>query len=111
VTTFDAVDYFSDPALIPDPYPYYDHLREECPVLSGGPAGVVTISGHQEALAAYKDPAFSSANAVVGPFAPLPFEPEATTSVTFSRNTAEASRWPNTSSPWTHRCTRGPGDC
>jgi cytochrome P450 len=76
VTTFDSVDYFSDPALIPDPYPYYDHLRKQCPVLAGGPAGVVAITGHQEALAAYKDPAFSSANSVVGPFAPLPFEPD-----------------------------------
>lgn len=76
MTDYDAMDYFSDPALIPDPYPYYDYLRNQCPVLSGGPAGVVAVTGHEEALAAYKNPAFSSANAVVGPFAPLPFEPD-----------------------------------
>jgi cytochrome P450 len=76
VSTFDSVDYFSDESLIPDPYPYFDHLRSKCPVLPGTPAGVVSITGHAEALAAYKDPAFSSCNSVVGPFAGLPFVPE-----------------------------------
>lgn len=73
---FDTVDFFTDPVLIPNPYEYFDHLRGQCPVLPGGPHGVITVTGHAEALAAYKDPALSSANAVVGPFAPLPFEPE-----------------------------------
>jgi cytochrome P450 len=76
VSTFDSVDYFSDESLIPDPYPYFEHLRSKCPVLPGTPAGVVSITGHAEALAAYKDPAFSSCNSVVGPFAGLPFVPE-----------------------------------
>jgi cytochrome P450 len=76
VTEFESVDFFTDPSLIPDPYPYFDYLRGQCPVLPGGPNGVITVTGHAEALAAYKDPALSSANAVVGPFAPLPFEPE-----------------------------------
>lgn len=76
MTDFDSVDFFTDPALIPDPYEYFDHLRGRCPVLPGGPNGVISVTGHAEALAAYKDPALSSANAVVGPFAPLPFEPE-----------------------------------
>lgn len=73
---FDTVDFFTDPALIPNPYAYFDHLRGQCPVLPDGPNGVITVTGHAEALAAYKDPALSSANAVVGPFAPLPFEPD-----------------------------------
>ena len=73
---FDTVDFFTDPVLIPNPYEYFDHLRGQCPVLPGGPNGVITVTGHAEALAAYKDPALSSANAVVGPFAPLPFEPD-----------------------------------
>lgn len=76
MSTFDSVDYFSDESLIPDPYPYFEHLRSKCPVLPGTPAGVVSITGHAEALAAYKDPAFSSCNSVVGPFAGLPFVPE-----------------------------------
>jgi len=73
VNNFDTVDYFSDARLISDPY-YYDYLRSKSPVLPGIPAGVVSITGHEEAVAAYKDPAFSAANSVVGPFAPLPFE-------------------------------------
>ncbi|MEU1980969.1 cytochrome P450 [Nocardia sp. NPDC019395] len=76
MSDFESVDYFTDASLIPDPYPYFDHLRDRSPVLPDGPNGVVTITGHAEALAAYKDPAFSSCNAVVGPFAPLPFTPE-----------------------------------
>ena len=40
------------------------------------PYGVVAVTGHQEALAAYKDPAMSSCVAVAGPFPPLPFTPE-----------------------------------
>ncbi|MEZ0053273.1 cytochrome P450 [Mycobacterium sp. MAA66] len=76
LSEFEPVDFFTDPALIPDPYPYFDHLRGQCPVLPGGPGGVISVTGHAEALAAYKDPALSSANAVVGPFAPLPFTAE-----------------------------------
>jgi cytochrome P450 len=37
---------------------------------------VLAITGHQEALAVYKDPAFSACVSVVGPFVGLPFEPE-----------------------------------
>lgn len=40
------------------------------------PHGVVAITGHAEAFAAYKDPAFSSCVAVAVPFPPLPFTPE-----------------------------------
>ena len=67
-------DFFTDPALIGDPYPYFDRLRSRCPVLPDGPHGVVTVTGHAEALVAYKNPALSSCNSVVGPFAPMPFE-------------------------------------
>jgi cytochrome P450 len=75
-TDFATVDYFFDPALVPDPYPYYDYLRAQCPVLPATPHGVVAVTGHAEALAAYKDPAMSSCVAVAGPFPPLPFTPE-----------------------------------
>ncbi len=57
VETFETVDYFSDAELITDPYPYFNHLRGQCPVLPGGPAGVVTVTGHEEAVSAYKNPA------------------------------------------------------
>ena len=31
-TVYDSVDYFTDPSLIPDPHPYFDHLRAKHPV-------------------------------------------------------------------------------
>jgi cytochrome P450 len=73
---YDSVDFFTDMSLTPDPYPYFDHLRGQCPVLPQPERGVVTVTGHQEALAVYKDPAFSSCVSVAGPFSGLPFEPE-----------------------------------
>jgi cytochrome P450 len=76
VTGFDSIDYFTDEGLQTDPYPYFDYLRAKCPVLPNAVAGVTAITGYQAALAAYKNPALSACNSVVGPFAPLPFEPQ-----------------------------------
>jgi cytochrome P450 len=76
MSDYESVDYFTDMSLVPDPYPYFDHLRAKCPVQQSTPYGVVAVTGHQEALAAYKDPAMSSCVAVAGPFPPLPFTPE-----------------------------------
>jgi cytochrome P450 len=76
LSDFESVDFFTDASLIPDPYPYFDHLRERCPVMSKSELGVLAITGHQEALSVYKDSAFSSCVSVAGPFSGLPFEPE-----------------------------------
>src|SRR5262245_44096622 len=76
MSDFETVDYFTDLSLVPDPYPYFDYLRSKCPVQRATPYGVMAVTGHQEALAAYKDVAFSSCVAVAGPFPPLPFTPE-----------------------------------
>ena len=76
MSDFESVDFFTDASLIPDPYPYFDDMRQRCPVVSQPEQGVVAITGHQEALAVYKDPAFSSCVSVAGPFSGLPFEPE-----------------------------------
>ena len=73
---FDSIDYFTDEAVRTDPYPYFDYLRAKCPVLPGAVTGVTAVTGYEEAMATYKSPALSACNAVVGPFAPLPFEPE-----------------------------------
>ncbi|ULE33121.1 cytochrome P450 [Mycobacterium sp. IDR2000157661] len=76
MSDLESVDYFTDMSLVPDPYDYYDQLRSQCPVHTATPYGVMAVTGHQEALAAYKDPAMSSCVAVAGPFPPLPFTPE-----------------------------------
>ena len=75
MTDFEAVDFFTDASLVPDPYPYFDHLRSKCPVTRATPFSVLTVTGYDEALAVYKDPAFSSCVSVAGPFSGMPFGP------------------------------------
>jgi cytochrome P450 len=75
VIDFDTVDFFTDESLVPNPYPYFDYLRSKCPVTPASPYGVLAVTGHEEALAIYKDPAFSSCISVAGPFSGLPFGP------------------------------------
>jgi cytochrome P450 len=77
MSNYDSVDFFTDPSLVPDPHPYFDHLRSKNPVLRLPHHNVVAITGYDEATAVYKDPdTFSNCVALGGPFPPLPFEPE-----------------------------------
>jgi len=70
---FETVDYFTDPSLVEDPYPYFHYLRSRGPVLRLPHHGVVAVSGYDEALAVYRDTdTFSSCNSVIGPFARFP---------------------------------------
>lgn len=70
---FDDIDFFRDKSLVADPYPYYDHLRSRCPVLREPQHDVMMVTGYEEALAVYHDPAlFSSCNSVTGPFPGFP---------------------------------------
>ncbi|WP_099040044.1 cytochrome P450 [Mycobacterium neglectum] len=82
MTNFETVDFFTDESLVPDPYPYFDHLRSKCPVAHATPYNVLAITGYDEALAVYKDPAFSSCVSVAGPFSGMPFGPGDTDDVT-----------------------------
>lgn len=77
VIDYDTADFFTDQSLVPDPYPYYDHLRTNSPVLLLPPYGVVAVTGYDEALGVYRNSDdFSSCTALGGPFPPLPFTPE-----------------------------------
>ncbi|MGX9790801.1 cytochrome P450 [Mycobacterium sp. MMS18-G62] len=76
MTDFESVDFFTDESLVPNPYPYFDHLRSKCPVVHATPFNVLAVTGYDEALAVYKDPAFSSCVSVAGPFSGLPFGPD-----------------------------------
>ncbi|HWA65741.1 MAG TPA: cytochrome P450 [Mycobacteriales bacterium] len=74
---FDAIDFFRDDALIPDPYPYFDHLRDKCPVQPEPHHDVVMVTGYDEACEIYNDAeTFSSCLSVSGPFPgfPVPLE-------------------------------------
>src|SRR3954462_13430673 len=72
-----TLDFFFDEALVEDPYPYFEDLRAEGPVLPLPHLGVVAVTGYDEAHEVYRDTAtFSSCISVVGPFAqfPVPLE-------------------------------------
>jgi cytochrome P450 family 150 subfamily A5 len=73
MTDFDAVDFFRDKSLVADPYPYYEFLRDKCPVVREDHHDVMMVTGYDEALSVYHDPAvFSSCNSVTGPFPGFP---------------------------------------
>jgi cytochrome P450 len=77
VTELEKLDFFRDDSLVPDPYPYFDALRERCPVLREPNHDVVMVTGYDEAIEIYNDTeVFSSANSVTGPFPgfPVPLE-------------------------------------
>ena len=72
-----TLDFFTDESLVEDPYPYFDELRGECPVLRLPHLGVVAVTGYDEAWDVYRDTeSFSSCNSVIGPYAtfPVPLE-------------------------------------
>ncbi len=70
---FDEVDFFRDDTFITDPYPYFEHLRAQCPVQREPHHGVVMVTGYEEAIAVFHDTAsFSSCNSVTGPFPGFP---------------------------------------
>ncbi len=77
MTDLDSVDFFRGDELTVDPYPYFEHLRQKCPVQREPHHGVVMVTGYREAVSVYTDPeTFSSCNAVTGPFPgfPVPLE-------------------------------------
>ncbi|WP_179475699.1 cytochrome P450 [Mycolicibacterium vinylchloridicum] len=70
---FAQLDFFTDPSVVADPYPYYEFLREQCPVWRDPRSGVIAVTGYDEVAAVYRDTrTFSSVNSSLGPF-PLPF--------------------------------------
>ena len=73
----DSIDFFRDQSVVADPYPYFESLREQCPVRREPHHGVVMVTGYDESCAVYQDVAtFSSCNSVTGPFPgfPVPLE-------------------------------------
>ncbi|WP_395397205.1 cytochrome P450 [Novosphingobium sp. BL-8A] len=74
---FEAHDFFRTDRFIDDPYVYFDHLRDQSPVLKEPHQGIIMVTGYAEALEVYNDPArFSSCMSTTGPFAgcPIPIE-------------------------------------
>ena len=68
----ESADFFTDTELVTDPYQYFDALRSRCPVHPVAHAGVVAVTGYDEAVEVYKDAStYSSCNSVGGPYPPL----------------------------------------
>lgn len=77
MSEFENSDFFSGESLVADPYPYFDYLREQCPVLREPHRGVFMVTGYDEAMEVYHDAErFSSCNSISGPFPgfPVPLE-------------------------------------
>jgi cytochrome P450 len=76
VSEFDSTEFFTNEALIDHPYGYYAEQRSQCPVRIDPTNGIVAVTGYEAAMSVYRDlEGFSACNAVLGPFAQLPFEP------------------------------------
>ena len=72
-------DFFSDPAVILDPFRYFAAMRGRCPVAREPHQQTFMVTGYDALveLLNRKGDAFSSCLSVLGPLPPLPFEPEA----------------------------------
>jgi len=74
---FAELDFFTDPSLVEDPYPWFAQVQAECPVWKEPHYGVIAVSGWDLLDTVYRQPTvFSSINSPIGPFPPLPFTPE-----------------------------------
>jgi cytochrome P450 len=73
----EALDFFHDDALIADPYPALNRMREVNAVLREPVHGVMVVTGYDEVLAVAGDTdTFSSCNSTTGPMSgfPVPLE-------------------------------------
>jgi cytochrome P450 len=77
VTDFDDRDFFTDPAFVPDPNPYFEHLRSQGPVVREPHHNVMVVTRYSDMLEVFKESdLYSNCVAVGGPFPPLPFTPQ-----------------------------------
>ncbi|MDV3127826.1 cytochrome P450 [Mycobacterium sp. 21AC1] len=80
-----GIDFFRDERLVDDPYPFFQALRDKCPVTREDQYGVTMVTGWDEAVQVYNDEqAFSSCISVTGPFPgfPVPLQGRSTEEVT-----------------------------
>jgi cytochrome P450 family 150 subfamily A5 len=77
VNDFTEMDFFRDERLVENPYPYFEALRQQCPVVREHHHGVTMVTGWDEAVEVFNDAkTYSSCIAVTGPFPgfPVPLE-------------------------------------
>ncbi|MEE2032889.1 cytochrome P450 [Rhodococcus chondri] len=77
MTDYETLNFFTDPDLVENPYPYYDAMRQGCPVKREPHQNVMMVTGYEEAIQVLSDEkTFSSCISVTGPFSGLPVPPE-----------------------------------
>ncbi|MEU4311503.1 cytochrome P450 [Nocardia sp. NPDC024068] len=70
---FEDLDFFLGQELVADPYPYFQALREKCPVTREQHHNVMMVTGYDEALEILNDAQqYSSCISVTGPFPGFP---------------------------------------
>lgn len=77
VNDITAMDFFRDDRLVDNPYPYFEAMRQQCPVTREQHHGVMMVTGWEEAVeVANNAETFSSCISVTGPFPgfPVPLE-------------------------------------
>ncbi|MBU9765974.1 cytochrome P450 [Mycobacterium sp. TNTM28] len=68
-----GIDFFRDERLVDDPYPFFEALRNKCPVAREDHYNVTMVTGWEEAVQVYNDEeTFSSCLSVTGPFPGFP---------------------------------------
>ena len=74
---FETIDFFMDPSLVDDPFPYYEYLRSKGPVVRLPHHDSVAVVGFDESISVFRDTqTFSSCNASTGPIPAIPFKSE-----------------------------------
>jgi cytochrome P450 len=77
VSDFESLDWFTDPHVHQDPFPYYEYLRANGPIIRFPRYNVVAVTDYEEILKTYWDnERYSSVIASGGPLPPIPFVPE-----------------------------------
>jgi cytochrome P450 len=74
---FESLDWFTDPDVHQDPFPYYAYLRARGPVIPLPEYNVLAVTDYEEIIRTYWDnERYSSVIASGGPLPRLPFEPQ-----------------------------------
>jgi cytochrome P450 len=68
VSSYDDVDFYTDPSVVEDPFSYFAHLRGKCPVVHLPQHDVMAVTTYDETVQVLRNPdTFSSCNALGGP--------------------------------------------
>ena len=75
-TDLGTIDYYTEPSILPDPFPYYEFVRGQGPVWREPAHGIHVVTGYDEITEIMRDhERFSSCNAFGAPYG-LPGDPD-----------------------------------